>query len=129
MTERPGAAKYLTATKATNHKAACTELGFTGVAIKQRAKPWSEGYTNPGVIAIGEQFVMRVRGQHEFPNTGISGATQGQAVYIVAATNALTLTASGNVPFGYVAELPGGNRGVPTGRLRIDIERKPPVVA
>lgn len=129
MTERPGRAKYVIATKAVAHKAPATELGFTGVAIKQKAAPWSEGLVSPGLIAIGEQFVMRVRGQHEFPNTGISGATLGQAVYIIAATNALTLTASGNVPFGYVAELPGSSRSVPTGRLRIDIERKPPVVA
>lgn len=128
MTERPGRAKYVTATKATAHKAPATENGFTGVAIKQKAKPWSEGLTSPGIIAIGELFVMRVRGQHQFPNTGIAAATLGQAVYIVAATNALTLTASGNVPFGFVAELPGGNRGVPTGFLRIDIERKPPIV-
>lgn len=128
MTERPGRAKYVVATKATAHKAPSTEAGFTGVAIKQKAAPWSAGLVAPGLIAIGEQFVMRVRGQHEFPNTGIAAGTLGQAVYIVAATNALTLTATGNVPFGYIAELPGSSRSVPTGRVRIDIERKPPLV-
>lgn len=123
--ERPGRAKYVAATKAVDHGKPTVEGNFAGTAVKQKPQPWSVGLTGQQTIAITERFVIRDKGICEVANTGIAAAVVGDPVYIVAATNALTTTAAGNVKFGRVAELPGAqNRGVATGKVRIDLDQR-----
>ncbi len=127
-TERPGRAAYVTATKATRHNAAVVEGNgkIVGQAVKTKAASWSAGLDAVGVIAQSEDFTIRTKGIHQFPNTGITGAGVGDYVFIATADNALSLTkGAGKVPFGQVVEKPGvRGRGVPAGFLRIDLDQK-----
>jgi len=54
----------------------------------------------------------------------VAGFAKGDAVYITAATGVLTETSAGNVKFGRVVEVVGDGRGVPTGKVRIDLDAK-----
>jgi predicted RecA/RadA family phage recombinase len=120
---RPGRIKYETATKTTTHGAACIENNHVGVAVKQKSPKWDDAFSTVTTIAIGEQFAIINKGIVEVPTTGLGGAVKGQAVYITAATNALTLTSAGNVAFGRVAELPSERGGRAT-HLRVDLDDK-----
>lgn len=126
--ERPGERYYATATKTTLHGAACVENGVVGVAIKQVAPAAGTGLTDVAntTIAIGEKFVIDTKGIVEVP-VGALTPTKGMAVYLTAATNALTPTgpASGTTTykFGTVVEV-AGERGTPTGRVRINLDLK-----
>ncbi len=119
--ERPGQGYYTQATKLTNHGAPCTEDGIVGVAIKQKAVSWQAGLAAQNQIGIGEQFHIRTKGIRQVPF--VSGAVKGAAIYITAATNALTATASGNLKYGRVVEVQG-QRGTPTGFMRVDLDLK-----
>jgi hypothetical protein len=118
---QPGRMKRATATKVTPHGGACIEENFPGVAVKTKAKPWSEGLVSPQTIAIGEDFNQIVKGVVEVPQ--VSGAARGAAIYITAASNALSTTATGNVAFGRVVDSQG-QRGLPTGKMRVDLDAK-----
>jgi predicted RecA/RadA family phage recombinase len=127
---RPGKILYATATKAVNHGAPVVELGLVGVAVKQQAPAFGIGpQTNPALvaIAIGEKFAIISKGIVEVPVTGatgtISSPTKGDAVYITAADNTLSKTASANVKFGRIVEV-AGERGTRTGYCRIDLDQK-----
>jgi hypothetical protein len=119
--ERPGAGYYATATKVVNHSAPVTEDGVVGVAVKQKAPKWDAGSATQAQIAIGESFHIRTKGIKQVPF--VAGATKGVPVYIVAASNALTLTAAGNLKYGRVVSLPG-ERGTPSGYMRVDLDAK-----
>lgn len=123
---RPGKMFYFTATKAVNHGAPVTELGFVGTAVKQQAPAFGIGpQTNPALvaIAIGEKAVMITKGVVEIPVTGISSPAVGDPVYITAADNTMSKTASGNLKFGRITEL-AGTRGTKTGYCRVDLDHK-----
>lgn len=123
---RPGKIYYATATKDVNHGAPVIENNIPGVAIKQKAPAFGIGpQTNPALvlIATGEQFAIETKGIVEVPVTGISSPAKGDAVYITAADNTLSKTASGNQKFGRIVEL-AGQRGTKTGFCRIDLDHK-----
>lgn len=138
MYERPGRAYYATATKAVFHNAPVTENGMVGAAFKQQAKGWASGLdANYARIEIGEKFQIRTKGIHEFstasgaPGVLLAGAAKGTAVYIKPADNTLTIepgAASTDIPFGRVVEIPGDNRGVATGKIRIDLDQKDTII-
>jgi hypothetical protein len=122
--ERPGQGYYAVATKVTNHGAACVEDGVVGVAIKQKASSWQAAQAAQNQIGIGEAFHIRTKGIRQVATVG--GATKGAMVWIVKATNALQLTATGasaGYKFGVVVEL-AGQRGTPTGYMRVDLDLK-----
>lgn len=123
--ERPGNIKYVTNATggALTHNRPVVHNNFVGVAIKQKAVDPTAALSTAQQIANGEDFAIQVKGQVTVPNTGITGVAKGDAVYIVAATQALTTTASGNVKYGRVATLPG-QRGTPTGFVVIDLDAK-----
>jgi Uncharacterized conserved protein (DUF2190) len=119
----PGARKYVVATKITNHRAPCIEKNFAGQAIKQKAAPGGTGLGATALtqIGVGEQFVIITKGLVYLDNT--VPFAEGDPVYIVAATNALTAVSAGNVKFGRVYEV-AGQRGVGTGKMRVDLDAK-----
>lgn len=119
---RPGYMYYATATKAVNHGDPCVENGVCGVAVKQKAPPSTAAAGTPQKqIAVSEPFAIISKGVVQVPNT--ITATKGAPIYITAATNALTLTAAGNVKYGLCVEV-AGQRGTPTGRMRVDLDKK-----
>lgn len=120
---RPGQVHYTVATKAVNHGAPCTEDGFVGIAIKQVAAPAGTGLGATAItqVAVAEAFIIQIKGRVYVPN-GIS-AVKGSPIYIVAASNALTLTAGGNLKFGRCTEV-AGTRGVGAGQMRVDLDAK-----
>ena len=135
MYERPGRGVYVTATKAVKHGAPAVENNLSGAAVKQRAKSWSSGYdaTTYARIEVGEAFHIRTKGIHQFdigtgtPGVLLAAAAKGAAVWIKAADNTLLLAADsdpGDLPFGRVVELVADNRGVPTGKIRIDLDQR-----
>lgn len=127
--ERPGRSFYCTATKPVAHGAPVTELGRVGQAIKQVAAPAGTGLGSALIttVQIGERFNIRTWGRHYFTNARQEGGTfaKGDPVYIRASDNLLTATDTGNLPFGYVAEV-AGERGVGAGKMRVDLDEKPP---
>ena len=54
--------------------------------------------------------------------------SKGDKVYITSG-NVLTETGASNTPFGRVTETTSDNRGVPTGKVRIDLDVKTAVAA
>jgi hypothetical protein len=131
--ERPGAGVYVTATKTTPHNAPATENGIVGIAVKQKAISWKAGWSEhvAASIAIGEQFHIRTKGIRQVLTSGygaaIAAGTKGQGVFIRPSDNSLRLegaTAAGDLPFGRIVEVVGDNRGVPTGKVRIDLDLK-----
>lgn len=122
--ERPGAGYYAVATKVVNHNAPVTEDGVVGVAVKQKAVAWDAGLAGRQQIAIGESFHIRTKGIRQVPF--VSGAVKGSMVWIVKASNALVLAAPGaglGYKYGQVMEVQG-QRGTPTGFMRVDLDLK-----
>lgn len=123
---RPGKMQYVTATKAVDHGMPVTELGFVGTAVKQR-KPGSGAASGAPQknIAIAEPFAIITKGVVQVPNTGsgLAAAAAGTAIYIIAASNLLTTTATSNIKFGVLVEN-AGTRGTPAAMCRIDLDKK-----
>lgn len=135
--ERPGAGVYVTATKTTPHNAPATENGLVGIAVKQKTIPWTAAFSEhqSPTIAIGETFHLRTKGIRQVLTTGygaaIAAAAKGDAVYIRPADNTLQVepgAATTDIPFGRVVEVVADNRGVPAGRIRIDLDLKDAMV-
>lgn len=123
---RPGRIKYVTATKACVHGDLVVENGIVGVAVKQQSPAWNAAFATVKNISIGENFALINKGIVEVPLTAIAGGapTKGVPVYIVPASNAVTLTATaGNSPVGRVAEL-ASERGGRSTHVRIDLDDK-----
>jgi len=93
-----------------------------GIAVKQKERGWDQGLANRAIIDVGEKFWLVKKGIVQV-NT-VAGFAKGDAVYITAATGVLTETSAGNVKFGRVVEVVGDGRGVPTGKVRIDLDAK-----
>lgn len=116
----------LTANALLTHGVPHYQAGVAGVPVKQDNPKTLDSLAARTQIASGVKYFLRTKGEAEVDNTTLAGATVGQAVYIVRATDALTLTAGGaglNLPFGRVSSLAGGF-GTPTGKLRIDMDLK-----
>jgi hypothetical protein len=94
---------------------------YVGVVVKQKATHWSDGLAAEAVIQTGEQAWMITKGIVQVDT--VSGFAKGDAVYITSG-NVLTETATSNTKFGRVIEVVGGGRGVPTGKVRIDLDAK-----
>jgi hypothetical protein len=129
---RPGVMYYTTnGTGGTiAHRAPCIsdDGNVVGIAIKQKSVGWAEGLAAHSVIPDGEDFVMVTKGIVEVDTE--AGFDKGNAIYIADAstTNGVTtfdLTETGtDTPFGRVVEVVGDGRGVPTGKVRIDLDKK-----
>ena len=121
---RPGPGVYVTnGGTAIAHGSPNTNAGFVGVAVKQVARAWSDSYSVQAQIDASEPYFLITKGVVQVPNAGISANVKGDAIYITAATNALSATSAGNVKFGRIVEVAGA-RGTPTGRCRIDLDAK-----
>jgi hypothetical protein len=93
-----------------------------GIAIKQKAYVATEGIAALSTIAKKEGFVILVKGVTQVPVGEIATPAKGDLVYITA-ENKLTKTVGSNFAFGKIVEL-AGERGTPTGFLRIDLDQK-----
>jgi hypothetical protein len=135
--ERPGAGVYVTATKATPHNGPATENGLVGIAVKQKTISWTAAFSEhqTPTIAIGEQFHIRTKGIRQVSTAGqgpgFSAAAKGTAVYIRPADNSLRVepdAATTDIPFGRIVEVVADNRGVPAGKVRIDLDQKDTII-
>lgn len=123
---RPGKMYYTTATKAVNHGDPVIEDNVPGTAVKQtRPSSGAASGTPQKQIAIGEKFAIISKGVVQVTNagSGVAAAAVGTGIYIIAASNLLTTTASGNVKYGMLVEK-AGTRGCPTGQCRIDLDKR-----
>lgn len=93
---------------------------FVGIAVKQKAVNWDKGLADQALIPVGEDFFLITKGEVMVPE--VSGAAKGDAIYITSG-NALTKTSSSNTAFGRVYNV-AGERGVPTGKMRVDLDAK-----
>lgn len=119
---RPGNMKYVTATKVVNHDMPVVEVGIVGVSVKQKTPgSGAAAGTAQKEIAIGEKFAIISKGLVTVAN--LIGAVKGSPIYIVAATNLLTLTVGTNPKFGMCTEI-AGERGTPTGMMKVDLDAK-----
>lgn len=97
--EGPGTSFDVVATKATAHGKCVVELGHAGVAAKSaQAAPAAPSVANAAaaqVIAVGEDFVIRMHGVHEVAVADLpGGAAAGNPLYIHTTDNALALAAT-----------------------------------
>jgi hypothetical protein len=119
--------KYVTLVGASVvHGAPVEQDGIVGVAVKQKAPAsGAAAGSAQNTIVAGEKFAIISKGLVQVPVVG--SPAKGAPVYMTAATNALTLTGPGAPPttykFGQVAEL-AGERGCPTGFMRVDLDAK-----
>ena len=122
--ERPGEGYYAIATKVTPHGAACVEDGIVGVAIKQKAASWQANLAAQNSIAIGEAFHIRTKGVRQI--AFVASCVKGDMLWIVKASNVVQRTATGaglGYKLGLVVEIQG-QRGTPTGFMRVDLDLK-----
>lgn len=129
--QRPNPADYATNGSAgtIKHGNPVSMNGFVGTAVKQKSVPWALGLAAQDQIQPAEQFLVLTKGEVQVDN--VSGFAKGDPVYIAPAsvsggvtTFALTESASGNAKYGVVVEVVGDGRGVPTGKVRIDLDKK-----
>jgi uncharacterized protein DUF2190 len=122
---RPGFAKYAkneTGGTLKHGQPACDETGtFVGVAIKQKAPGFGDGMAVQALIADDEEFMLLTKGVVMVDT--ISGLAVGDDVWLIKAENKLTETEGSNLKFGRVVEV-AGERGVPAGKVRIDLDAK-----
>jgi Uncharacterized conserved protein (DUF2190) len=108
------------------HGAPVKEGNFVGIAVKQKAATFDAGLAAHSLIQISENYFLITKGEVQVAN--VSGFAKGDKVYITSA-NVLTETGASNTPFGRVTETTSDNRGVPTGKVRIDLDVKTAVAA
>lgn len=121
---RPGPGVYVVnGGSAIQHGTAQANSGFVGVAVKHAARSWQDGYSIQAQIDASEPYYLITKGVVQVADPGLSSPAKGDAVYITAATGVITKTSGGNVKYGRIVELTGV-RGVPTGKVRIDLDTK-----
>src|ERR1700748_2174225 len=112
---RPGPGVYVTnGGTPIQHGAPCVINGFVGVAVKQKARLWSDPYSGQATIDAAENFFIITKGVVQVLNTAITANVKGDPIYITAA-GALSATSAGNTKFGRIVEV-SGSRGTPIGR-------------
>src|SRR3954470_15497484 len=92
----------LTANAQITHGVPHYQGGVAGIPIKQDNPKTLDSLAARTQIASGVKYFLRTKGEAELDNSPLAAATVGQAVYIVRATDALTLTAGAagaNLPF------------------------------
>lgn len=127
---RPGNIEYVTNDSGgtINHGDPAKIGNLVGVAVKQKAVSWTLGLDAQAQIADGEQFALIVKGIVEVPDE--AGFAKGDPIYIADASVTSGVTTfdlnetNTNDKFGVVVEVVGDGRGVPTGRVRIDLDKK-----
>lgn len=120
---RPGSGVYVTnGGTPMVHGQAAVNGNFVGVAVKQKVRSWQVGYALQKTIDAAEPYYLITHGIVQVSATGITTPAAGNPVYITSA-GALTSTATGNLAFGQIVEI-AGQRGVPTGMVRIDLDSK-----
>jgi hypothetical protein len=95
--------------------------GFVGVAVKQKSRTWQDGLAIQATIDAAEPYFLITKGVVQVPNTGISANVKGDPIYITAA--GVLNTTNTNPKFGRIVEV-SGQRGTPTGKVRIDLDTK-----
>jgi len=115
--------------------------GVVGIAIKQKARSWSEGLTVADKIDDAEVFFLQAHGEVQVGTATGEAAngltlTVGTKVYLAAAsttsgvtTFALSTSASSTTYFGRVTETPtsptvNATVRVPANKVRIDLDLK-----
>lgn len=122
---RPGVVSYHVATKQVTHGNPTTEDHIAGVAVKQQEQSWTLGIANRNIILVGEALAIIHKGQTQIPASLVTTPAKGDPLFITEADNTLTkTTAAGKLPFGRITEVAGGNRGVPTGFIRVDMDAR-----
>ncbi len=130
---RPGRISYVANDGATpgtlNHNQPAVLGGQPGIAIKQRYAGSSVlSLAERNLIAVDEKCVLLQSGVVEITYTDSTAV--GTALYIKSAptvasgarTYAVSATNDGTtVPFGVVVENPASGRGVPTGKVRVNL--------
>ena len=137
---RPGEVHYVNGADARSpatpkHGQPCTSGGFVGIALKQQPAPGGTGLGSALIdtIQANEAFIIQIKGRVYIDNTvtGIAGgaalsAVKGSPVYMTLAGAALNIAgpASATVArFGRCTEV-AGERGVGTGKIRVDLDAK-----
>lgn len=97
--EGPGRRYDVVATKATTHGAPVIELNHAGIAAKSsQAAPMAPSVANAVIaqqIAIGEDFVIMLEGDHDVAVAALpGGAAAGDRLFIKASDNTLALAAT-----------------------------------
>ncbi len=98
--------------------------GFVGVAVKQKVRAWSDAYSIQAQIDANENYYLITKGVVQVGNqdAGIAASAKGTALYIIVATGVLTTT-TGTPKFGRIVAI-AGERGTPTGKIRVDLDAK-----
>lgn len=118
----PGRMYYAVATKSTQHGAPCVEDGVAGVAVKQKAPSATTALSTHRTIAISERFAIIAKGIVQIPAE--AGFAKGDNLYINPTNNDVSETDDATtVPLGKIVEV-AGDRGVPTGSVRVDLDFK-----
>lgn len=119
----PGNVAYVVAGVNVRHKAIASDDGYTGVAIKQKI-PAADGVrADRDLIVAGEAYILALRGKCDVLASDLPGITKGTLVYVVPATNAVSVTATNNLVLGRVSEL-AGERGTPADKVRINMDQR-----
>lgn len=120
---RPGRGVYVTNDSGgvIQHGTPVAIDNYVGVALKQKAPGWDSLVADETEIENGEQFFLITKGIVQVDT--VTGFAKGDAVYIDDSTNTLTETSTDNIKFGRVHEV-AGERGTPTGKVRIDLDAK-----
>lgn len=99
-------------TKDTPHGSPCIEVGIPGIAMKQaQPAPYTDPTSNAAThIAVGESGGIVYTGEVEVTDWDESNTDVGDAVYIITATNVLTLSSNSgaNPPYGRIVRIDGG---------------------
>ncbi len=122
---RPGRGKYVIATKAVLHGAACVEKKFAGISIKQVTAPAGTGLGSVliSTVQVGERFFISTKGAVVIANPGAMFA-EGDPVYIRESDNVLQSASGGGiVKFGRASDI-APTQGVPTGFMRVDLDAR-----
>ena len=122
---RPGPGVYVTNdTEGTlTHGQPVQQSGFVGVAVKQKTRSWKDGYDVQKLIDNNEDYYVITKGTVEV-DTPAGRPGKGDPVYIDDSNN-LTASSSGQgaLKYGLVVSV-AGERGTPTGKVRIDLDLK-----
>lgn len=119
---RPGRAVDLIANKVITHAKPHYQGGLVGIVQKQDEPGSFDSLASRRLVQPGIKYVLEVKGDTEVD--ALAGATVGAAVYISTVDDTLSLVDDANhVAFGRVSALPD-TFGLPTGRMRVDMDLK-----